>query len=133
MRARTGLAIAAAAGLVIAAPAGGKGNVRAKLDRPVRLDTAPGKRITVAWHLLDERGGHFGASGIYLRVSRCGRKPMRLAARDRDDGYYVRFTVPRGGIRKLMVGLKGWQITATSRRRADRYFQFDPPLHRTCG
>ena len=129
---RAFLTILAVAGLLVASPAGGKGGVRAKLDRPVRLDTAPGKRITVAWHLFDRDDHAFMASGIYLRVSRCGRKPLRLAATDRGDGYFVRMTVPNGGVRKLMVGLKGWRIYRGRRERADAYFQFDPPLYRDC-
>jgi hypothetical protein len=107
--------------------------VRATLDKPVRLGTAPGTRITVAFHLADDKGRPFGASGIYLRVSRCGRRPLRVLATGRSRGRYsARVKVPKGGIRKLLVGLEGWQIVGDKQKRADRFFQFDPPLARDC-
>jgi len=48
---------------LLAMPASAKRGVRAQLDQPVRLDTAPGKKVRVAWHLVDEDGRRFGASG----------------------------------------------------------------------
>jgi hypothetical protein len=132
MRSATLLALLLTAGALVAAPAAAKDGVRAKLDAPVRLDKAPGKTVLVTWHLVDERAQAFGASGIYLRVSRCGHKPMRIAALRRAGGYSARFVVPKGGIRKLVVGLKGWRIIGKRRERADAFFEFDPPLRRRC-
>ena len=127
------LVLVAAAGAAVAAPAAAKDGVRATLDKPVRLGTAPGRTITVEWHLFDRNGGRFGASGIYLRVSRCGRKPMTVYATDLGSGgYSARVRVPKGGIRKLMVGLEGWQIIGDKQRRHDAFFGFDPPLVRRC-
>jgi len=122
-----------AAGAMLAAPAAAKQGVRAKLDGPVHLGTAPGKTIRVAWRLVDENGRPFGASGIYLRVSRCGHRPLRVPATERARGSYsARVKVPRGGIRKLLVGLTGWRIIGNRTERADAFFQFDPPLYRRC-
>ena len=127
------LVLVATAVAVIAVPAAAKDGVRAKLDKPVRLGTAPGRTITVAWHLFDRNGGRFGASGIYLRVSRCGRKPLTVYATDHGSGgYSARVKVPKGGIRKLMVGLEGWQIIGEKQRRHDAFFPFDPPVVRRC-
>jgi hypothetical protein len=110
-----------------------KEGVVAVADRPIDLAAAPGTRVHFAWHLVDGDGRPFGASGIYLRVSRCGRKPLLITARNRGPGgYTARFTVPRGGIRKLMVGLEGWQITPGATKRADRIFNFVPALGRRC-
>src|SRR5439155_12323554 len=72
MRSARLLAGLIAAAAVLALPAAAKEGVRARLDAHVRLDTAPGKTMRVAWHLFDEKGRPFGAGGIYLRVSRCG-------------------------------------------------------------
>lgn len=59
---------------------------------------------------------------------------MRITATEHGRGRYsAGFTVPRGGIRKLAVGLVGWRITATTRKRADAIFQFAAPLTRRCG
>jgi hypothetical protein len=126
------LALLVAIGGLLAVPAAAKEGVRAKLDRPVRLGTAPGKTIRVAWHLVGDRARPSSASRIYLRVSRCGRKPMRIPAVERAGGFSASLKVPKGGIRKLLVGLKGWRITGESRERADALFPFDPPLHRRC-
>jgi hypothetical protein len=87
----------------------------------------------VAWHLVDQTGRPFGASGIYLHVSRCGRKPLTVLATERSPGACsARVKVPKGGIRKLLVGLQGWRIIGDKQERADRLFQFDPPLARRC-
>jgi hypothetical protein len=121
-----------AAGL-LAVPVTAKEGVRAKLEAPVSLDSAPGTTIRVAWRLVDANGGRFGAAGIYLRVSRCAGKPRRVRATARTDGSYsARVKVPKGGIRKLAVGLKGWRIIGALKERADATFQFDPPLRRSC-
>jgi hypothetical protein len=40
--------------------------------------------------------------------------------------------VPKGGIRKLLVGLEGIQITGGHTKRADAYFAFVPPVYRDC-
>ena len=133
MRSARRLAVLIVFGALIVVPAPAKEGIRAKLDHPVRLHAAAGTIVRVAWHLVDENGRPFAASGIYLRVSRCGRGPLRLAATNRGHGHYsVRVRTPKGGIRKLLVGLKGWRITSTHRARADAFFQFDPPLHHDC-
>jgi hypothetical protein len=125
-------ALAIAAGALLALPAEAKNGVRAILDDPVNVDAKPGSPVRVAWHLADEEGHPFGASGIYLRVSRCGRPPLRVPARERAGGYFVRFKVPNGGIRKLMVGLKGSMIVGERKTRRDAVFNFVPAIGRRC-
>jgi hypothetical protein len=127
------LSVLIAAVALLAIPAAAKDGVRAELDEPVRLGTPPGETIKVAWRLVDNEGRRFGASGIYLRVSRCGRAPLTVPATERaGGGYSARIKVPRGGIRKLRVGLRGWRIIGARKERADRFFPFDPPLVRRC-
>jgi hypothetical protein len=126
------IAMLVAVGTLLAVPAAAKQGMRAKLDQPVRIDAAPGKTIRVAWHLVDEHARASGASRIYLRVSRCGHRPMRIPATEHAGGYSARVTVPKGGIRKLLVGLVGWRMIGQRRERADAFFQFDPPLYRRC-
>ena len=122
-----------AVALLAAVPAGAKEGVRAKLAAPVRLDVAPGKIIRVTWRLEHANGRAFGASGIYLLVSRCGRSPLTIAATDRGrNGYTARLRVPVGGVRSIVVGLQGWRITGARSERADARFQFDPPLRHSC-
>lgn len=52
--------------------------------------------------------------------------------RDAARGYFVRFKVPKGGIRKLMVGLKGWMIVGERKTRRDAVFNFVPAIGRRC-
>jgi hypothetical protein len=133
MRPARPLAVLIVAVAFLATPVSAKEGVRARLDEPVRLDAAPGKTIRVSWRLVDAKGGGFGAGGIYLRVSRCGKRPLNIPATVRPrHGYSARVKVPKGGIRKLLVGLKGWRIIGDRKERADMYFQFDPPLYRRC-
>ncbi len=127
------LLVVIVAAALLALPAVAKEGVTAKLDEPVRLSTAPGKTIRVAWRLVDPEGQPFGAGGIYLRVSRCRGKPMMVPAIDRSRGRFsARVKVPRGGIRKVRVGLPGWRIIGEKKERADMLFSFDPPLARRC-
>jgi len=129
------VSLAVVVGLALmAAPATPKGGVRAIADGPVRLDTASGEKLRVTWKLVDAEGHPFSASGIYLQVSRCGRKPLLVSARELSHGRFTaRFTVPRGGIRKLMVGLEGWRTFKGRTERADAIFNFVPALGRRCG
>lgn len=133
---RTRLAIAAALTLSLVAPATAKEGVRATLNAPVDIHAAPGTFVSVDWDLADAEGTPFGAGGIYLRVARCGkRRPLRIPAREVSHGRYAAgFDVPRRGIRRITVGLKGWREYPSGRReRADATFPFDPPLRRRCG
>jgi hypothetical protein len=133
MRRVCSIVVLVAATAWVAHPVGAKEGVRAELERPVRLSGAPGRTITVAWRLVDEDGRRFGASGVYLRVTRCGRRPVDLSATARGEGRYAaRLRVPTRGIRKMVVGLKGWRIVGERRERADVFFRFDPPLVRRC-
>ena len=115
----------------LALPAQAKEGVRAKLLAPVDMEARAGTVLRVRFKLVDGRGHAFGASGIYLRVSRCGRGPLRIAAKPGsvNGRFSARVRVPRGGMRKLMVGLEGIRIVGDRQTRADMFFQFDPVLY----
>jgi hypothetical protein len=133
MRRTCSIVVLALATALVTHPAAAKEGVRAKLERPVRLGSAPGKTISVAWRLIDGDGRRFDASGIYLRVDACGRRPRNLRATARGRGRYAaRLRVPERGIHRLVVGLKAWRMIGERRERADVHFAFDPPLVRRC-
>ena len=133
MRLALALALVITGVAVLAPLAAAKGDVRAVAVGPVRLATPLGEKLRVTWDLVDADGRPFGASGIYLRVSRCGRRPLHVPARERGHGRYTaRFRVPRRGVRKLMVGLKGWRTVRGRTERADAIFNFVPALGRDC-
>ena len=118
----------------LTSPASAKEGVRAKLERSARLSAAPGKTIKITWRLADADGHALGASGIYLRVSRCAGAARHVNARSLGRGRFsARLVVPKGGIRTVRVGLVGWRTSAGKPQRADVLFGFDPPLVRRCG
>ena len=118
--------------LLLLTPALAKEGVHAELERPVRLGAPAGSTVTVAFRLIDDEGRPFGASGIYLRVSRCGRGPLKVPATSRGRGRFsARLTVPRG-LRKLRVGLEGIRMVGGKTEPADLFFDFEPPLRRAC-
>jgi len=132
-RRRAGLTLSLVA--LLAAPAAAKEGVRAKATTPVNLGAPAHTALRVTWRLVDRQGHPFGARDIYLRASRCrGGAPVRVRATARGGGRYsATLTVPRGGLRRLTVGIEGWRITPGGRRtRADMVFAFDPPLSRRC-
>ena len=115
--------------VLLATPAAAKEGVRARLEAPVALDARAGTTIRVVWRLVDEEGRPFGGGGIYLRVSRCAHGPLTVRATPRGPGRYAaRVKVPKGGMRRLVVGLPGWRIIGERKERADALFPFDPPL-----
>jgi hypothetical protein len=126
----TAVALLAATGF-LAHPAQAKQGVRAKLLAPVDMEARAGTLMRVRFKLVDPSGRPFSASDIYLRVSRCGRGPLRITAKHSsiNGRFSARFRVPRGGVRKLMVGLEGIRIIGDEQTRADRFFQFDPVLY----
>ncbi|HWI71668.1 MAG TPA: hypothetical protein VNT55_06915 [Baekduia sp.] len=113
------VAVAVAVGAVLlAAPVGApaKGRVTATITAPARCDAAPGTKVTIAFALktaatADEPSRPFGASGIFVVLRRTGGRPgLKRAATSAGAGmgeYRARVTVPRGGIRRIDVGLEG--------------------------
>jgi hypothetical protein len=124
------LAVAALAALAVAAPASGKGDVRARIDGPVRCDAAAGSTITVAWRLTSVEGDRrrpFGAGGVFVRLlSRSGARPTKARARSARRGRYsARVRVPRGEIRRLQIGLDGTRYVGDRVEPAPIYFRIE--------
>lgn len=127
------LAVAALAALAVAAPAAGKGDVRARIDGPVRCAAAAGSTITVAWRLTSVEDGRrrpFGAGGVFVRLlSRSGARPAKAHARSersaRRGRYSAMVRVPRGGIRRLQIGLDGTRHVGDRIEPAPIYFRIE--------
>ena len=121
MRARALIAVPAvvamAGALLLAAgPAAlGKENVKARLLTPLRVDAAPGERLTVAWALAgtDEHGRPqpFNAIGVFVRLLSAsgGRPTIGFATPDAhpQGRYDAQVAVPAGGIGGVQIGLRG--------------------------
>ena len=110
-------ALVVACSLLLAAPpaAVGKENVTARLLTPLRLDAAPGDRLTVVWALgeVDEQGRRepFNAIGVFVRLLSAsgGRPTTGFATPDAhpQGRYDARVAVPEGGVGGVQVGLRG--------------------------
>jgi hypothetical protein len=109
--------LVAACSLLLAAPraALGKENVTARLLTPLRLDAAPGDKLTVVWALgeVDEQGRRepFNAIGVFVRLlSASGGQPTTgFATPDAhpQGRYDARVAVPEGGVGGVQIGLRG--------------------------
>jgi hypothetical protein len=93
----------------------GKENVTARLLTPLRLDAAPGEKLTVVWALAgaDEHGQRqpFNAIGVFVRLlSASGSRPtVGFATPDAhpQGRYDAEVAVPKGGIGGIQIGLGG--------------------------
>jgi hypothetical protein len=111
----TVLAVACSVLLAAGPVAFGKESVNARLLTPLRLDAAPGERITVVWALggADEHGRRqpFNAIGVFVRlVSASGGRPtIGFATPDAhpQGRYDAQVAVPEGGIGGVQIGLRG--------------------------
>jgi hypothetical protein len=109
------LAVACWSLLATGPVASGKENVKARLLTPLRLDAAPGDRITVAWALAgtDEQGRRqpFNAIGVFVRLLSAsgGRSTIGFATPDAhpQGRYDAQVAVPKGGIGGVQIGLRG--------------------------
>jgi hypothetical protein len=108
--------LAVAGWLLLAGPvAFGKENVTARLLSPLRLDAAPGEKITVVWALggADEHGQRqpFNAIGVFVRLLSAsgGRPTVGFATPDAhpQGRYDAQVAVPKGGIGGIQIGLGG--------------------------
>ena len=109
------LAVACSLLLAVGPVALGKENVTAWLLTPLRLDAAPGEKITVVWALggADDHGRRqpFNAIGVFVRLLSAsgGRPTVGFATPDAhpQGRYDAQVDVPRGGIGGVQIGLSG--------------------------
>jgi hypothetical protein len=113
------------------------------LETNVPLNAKPGTRLRVAWALtyLDPHGKRqpFGAGDVFVRL----RSASGAAAKEGFDSqgahptgeYAATVVVPKGGIGKVEIGLRGWTTGPGRTRRADvlfpitkAYMSFSPPV-----
>ena len=112
-RVLVGCALAAAVAVaVVASPASGKGRVVARVLTPIPRDTLPGTRLRVVWTLSLVNAGPrqpVNAEGVFIRlVGRDGALSPRVYAFQPTLGRYrATVTVPRGGVRRVVIGLMG--------------------------
>jgi hypothetical protein len=102
--------------------------VEARVLTPISRDAEPGSRITVAWTLTHVEGGKrrpYGAGYVLARlVGPNGRRTPSVYGVHmlRPGGYRARLRVPRGGTRRLEIGVMGSACDANGCRRALKLF-----------
>jgi hypothetical protein len=106
------------ASLAVPTVAAAKGDAVARISSPTRCDASPGTRITIRFAVTvaaaDGTTTPFGAAGVFVVLRREGRTGVKRAARATGEGtgrYVVRTRVPRGGVRRIDVGLDGTAST----------------------
>ena len=103
------------AALVVAAGASTKNGVVARLENPVVLSYPPGAKITLLWTLRSGRRP-FSAGGIYVRLNGGGE---HLATELATGRFRARLTVPRDGVRSIVIAVPGWASSPSGTHRAD--------------
>ena len=101
------------AALAAVAPVAAKEGVVAKVRVPVSHDAEPGTKVTMVWRLTSVDSGRarpFSADGVFLRLfGREGSRSRRSYAVQLEPGRYrATARVPRGGVRRVVIGLMGW-------------------------
>jgi hypothetical protein len=125
------LLLAAAAGAIVTGAASAKdAGTTATISAPAAC-AAAGTTMTVVFSIATADGTPFGASGVFVRLRRGGGRPAverpAAASAGAPGRYRARFRVPRGGLRRIDVGLRG---TTTL---ADGTVRPAPVLFRTTG
>ena len=118
------LAIAAAA-LVAALPAAGKGRVAATLLTKIPLDAPAGTRLEVAWRLTYFENGRrraFGAGDVFIRLRSAAGRSTADEFANGDGVYRATLVVPKGGIEDVQIGLQGWTNGPGGTRQSDLLF-----------
>lgn len=113
------LALVAAAALV-ASHASAKEGVVARVLTPIDRNASPGTKVTVVWTLSYVEGGKrhpFGGGDVFIRLFGPGEFRSRRisAAPVRLGRYRATVRVPRGGIRRVVIGLMGMRCAGVCR------------------
>ena len=112
MNARALAVLVVLAALVAVAQASAKEGVVAQVLTPISRDAAPGTKINVVWTLTSVEGEDprpFNADGVFIRLfGPSGSHTSRVYARSVASGRFrATLRIPRGGVRRVAIGLMG--------------------------
>jgi len=119
--------VALAASVVGATPTAAKEGVVARVLTPIPRNSEPGTKLKVAWTLSFVEDGQrrlFTAEGVFIRLfGASGSQSPRVYAFQSTPGRYrATVTVPRGGVRKVVIGLMGTACDSAGCRPAPALF-----------
>jgi len=98
--------------LVVVATASAKENVVAHVLTPITRDAAPGSKVNVVWTLTSREGEEsrpFGGTTVFIRLfGASGAHSKRVYGAEIDSGRFrATVRIPRGGVRRVAIGLMG--------------------------
>jgi hypothetical protein len=114
------LGVAAAAALLLTAPVGAQGRIRATLTSSLPASASPGDKVRIAWRLRDAAGRPVAVRHVFVRVV-CPQgtdAATGYATRSAAGVYRAVVVVPPGGIGKVTIGTKGATFPITNLRRS---------------
>jgi hypothetical protein len=103
--------------LVVATQASAKEGIVAQVVTPISRDAAPGTKVNVVWTLMsveDEDPHPFSADGVFIRLfGPAGSHTKRVYATQIASGRFrATLRIPRGGVRRIAIGLMGERCDA---------------------
>jgi len=106
------LTVVVMAGLAFVATASAKENVIAQVLTPISRDAAPGSKVNVVWTLTEvdgEQSRPFGGSAVFIRLfGPGGSHSKRVYGTELASGRFrATVRIPRGGLRRVAIGLMG--------------------------
>ncbi len=122
------VALAALAAFVVGeTPAAAKEGVVARVLTPIPRTSESGTKLRVVWTLSFVEDGQrrlFTAEGVFVRLfGPDGSRSRRVYAFQPTPGRYrATVTVPRGGVRKVVIGLMGTACDSAGCRSAPALF-----------
>jgi hypothetical protein len=128
MTARALTALGVLAALVVVTPASGKEGVVARVLTPISRDAAPGSKVNVVWTLaeVDGEGSRpFGGSAVFIRLfGPGGSHSKRVYGAEVASGRFrATVRIPRGGVRRVAIGLMGERCDAEGCRPSPILFR----------
>jgi hypothetical protein len=130
-----GLALLVGCAIVAATPSAAKEGVEARFVTPVPREASPGARVTVVWTLGSVAEGKrvpSGGSAVFVRLFGAGdaRTPRAFGAELRPGRFRAQPRVPRGGVKRVVVGLMGMRCDASGCRPSPHLFRIVGPVFR---
>jgi hypothetical protein len=115
-------------GVFTASQASAKEGVVTRVLTPLDRDSPPGAEVTVVWTLFSVENGvrhPFGGGDVFIRLFGPGEFRSRRvsAAPVRAGRYRATVRVPRGGIRRVVIGLMGTRCDQSGCRPAPIRFR----------
>jgi hypothetical protein len=116
------------AALAVVATASAKEGVVAQVLTPISRDAAPGSKVNVVWTLTEVAGEEshpFGGSAVFIRLfGPGGSHTKRVYGAELASGRFrATLRIPRGGVRRVAIGLMGERCDAAGCRPSPILFR----------